>query len=128
MSVSAAIVTEAKPNVLLVPNSAVKSQGGISYVESPNEADLSVATANVSGAVFRNPTRQQQIEVGLSNDEFTEIVGGIEQGDVVVTRTIQPTAQTTQTQQQSGVLRIPGLNTGGGGGGGGFRGGGGIPR
>ena len=118
MSVSAAIVTEAKPNVLLVPNSAVKSQGGISYVESPNEADLSVATANVSGAVFRNPTRQQQIEVGLSNDEFTEIVGGLEQGDVVVTRTIQPTAQTTQTQQQSGGLRIPGLPGGGGGGGG----------
>ena len=115
MSVSAAIITEAKPNVLLVPNSAVKSQGGISYVESPNEDDLSVATANVSGAVFINPTRQQQVEVGLSNDEFTEIVGGLQQGDVVVTRTIQPTAQTTQTQQNSS-LRIPGLNTGGTGG------------
>ncbi len=126
MSVSAAIVTEAKPNALLVPNSAVKSQGGISYVEIPDESDMSIATANVSGAVFRNPTRQQQIEVGLSNDEFTEIVGGLQQGAVVVTRTIQPTAQTTQTQQQSGGLRIPGLNTGGGGGG--FRGGGGVPR
>jgi len=115
MSVSAAIVTEAKPNALLVPNSAVKSQGGVSYVELPSEDDISVATANVSGAVFRNPTRQQQIEVGLSNDEFTEIVGGLQQGDVVVTRTIQPTAQTTQTQQNSS-LRIPGLNTGGVGG------------
>ena len=126
MSVSAAIVTEAKPNALLVPNSAVKSQGGISYVEVPNEADMSSATANVSGAVFRNPTRQQQVEVGLSNDKFTEIVGGLQQGDVVVTRTIQPTAtQTTQTQQNSS-LRIPGLNTGGRGGG--FRGGGSVPR
>jgi len=115
MSVSAAIVTEAKVNVLLVPNSAVKSQSGISYVESPSEDDMSVATANVSGAVFINPTRQQQVEVGLSNDEFTEIVGGLQQGDVVVTRTIQPTAQTTQTQQNSS-LRIPGLNTGGTGG------------
>ena len=114
MSVSAAIITEAKPNVLLVPNSAVKSQAGMSYVELPNEADISVATANVSGAVFRNPTRQQQVEVGLSNDEFTEIVSGLQQGDVVVTRIIQPTvAQTTQTQQQSGGLKIPGLPGGG---------------
>ena len=94
--------------------SAVKSQAGMSYVELPNEADILVATANVSGAVFRNPTRQQQIEVGLSNDEFTEIVSGLQQGDVVVTRTIQPTAaQSTQTQQQSGGLKIPGLPGGG---------------
>ena len=85
-------------------------------MELPNEADLSVATENVSGAMFENPTRQQQVEVGLSNDEFTEIVVGLQQGDVVVTRTIQPTAQTTQTQQQSGGLRIPGLPGGGGGG------------
>jgi len=128
MSVSAAIVTEAKPNVLLVPNSAVKSQGGMSYVELPNEADISVATANVSGAVFRNPTRRQPVEIGAANDEFTEIISGLNEGDLIVTRTIQPTsAQTTQTQQQSGGLRIPGLNTGGGGGG--FRGGGGgVPR
>ncbi|MFH1909791.1 MAG: HlyD family efflux transporter periplasmic adaptor subunit [bacterium] len=115
MSVSAAIITEAKPNVLLVPNSAVKSQGGGSYVEVPDESDVSVATANVSSAVFRSPIRQQQVEIGLSNDEFTEIVGGLQQSDVIVTRTIQPTAaQTTQTQQQSGGLRIPGFGGSGG--------------
>jgi len=127
MSALAAIVTEAKPDVLLVPNSAVKSQGGISYVEIPDESDMSVATANVSSAIFQNPTRQQQIEVGTVNDEFTEVVSGLNEGDLVVTRTIQPTtAQTTQTQQQSGGLRIPGLP--GGGGGGGFRGGGDVPH
>ncbi len=124
MSVSASIITEAKPNVLLVSNSAVKSQGGVSYVEVPDESDRSVATANVSGAIFQNPTRQQQIEIGTANDEFTEIISGLKEGDLVVTRTIQPTAATqTQTQSQSGGLRIPGL--GGGGatrtGGGGFQ-------
>lgn len=125
MSVSASIITEAKPNVLLVSNSAVKSQGGVSYVEVPDESDRSVATANVSGAIFQNPTRQQQIEIGTANDEFTEIISGLKEGDLVVTRTIQPTAATqTQTQSQSGGLRIPGLNTGGGGGG--QRGGGGF--
>lgn len=124
MSASAAIVTEAKPDVLLVPNSAVKSQGGVSYVEVPDESDMSVATANVSGAIFNNPTRQKQIEIGTANDEFTEIVSGLNEGDLIVTRTIQPTAAAqTQTQTQSGGLRIPGLNTGGGGArtGGGFQ-------
>lgn len=114
ISVSASIITEAKPDVLLVPNSAVKSQGGVSYVEIPDESDMSVATVNVSGAIFQNPTRQQQIEIGTANDEFTEIVSGLNEGDLVVTRTIQPTAA-AQTQTQSGGLRIPGLNTGGGG-------------
>ncbi len=122
MSASAAIVTEAKTDVLLVPNSAVKSQGGVSYVEVPDKSDISIATANVSGAVFNNPTRQQQIEIGTANDEFTEILSGLNEGDLVVTRTIQPTAA-TQTQTQSGGLSIPGLNAGGGGArtGGGFQ-------
>lgn len=117
MSVTAAIITDAKPNVLLVSNSAVKSQGGISYVEIPDDFDMSVAAANVSGAVFENPTRQQQVEIGLSNDEFTEILKGLQEGDVIVTRTIQPTsAQSTQIQQNSSSVQAPGFNTGGTGG------------
>ncbi len=114
MSVSAVIVTNVKTDVLLVPNSAVKSQGGVSYVEIPDESDISIATTNVSGAVFQNPIRQQQIEIGTANDEFTEIISGLNEGDLVVIRTIQPIAA-AQTQAQSGGLRIPGLNTGGSG-------------
>lgn len=126
MSISAAIVTEAKPNVLLVPNSAVKSQGGISYVEIVEGDDRNMAlAANVSGAILTNTPRRQQVEIGTASDEFTEIVGGLNKGDVVVTRTIQPSSQQTQAQQQGG-LRIPGLPSGrGGGGSGGLRGGGG---
>lgn len=121
MTVTAAVVTEAKTDALLVPNSAVKSQSGVSYVEIPDDSDRSLATANVRGAVFRNLPRQQQIETGLSNDEYTEVMNGLQEGDVIVTRTIQPNSgQQTQTQQNSS-LRIPGLP----GGGGGFRGGGG---
>jgi len=116
MSVSAAIVTEAKPNVLLVPNSAVKSQGGVSYVEIVEGDDRNTAlAANATGAILKNIPRRQQVEIGMASDEFTEVTSGLKEGDIIVTRTIQPTAaQTTQTQQQSGGLRIPGLNTGGG--------------
>jgi len=118
MSVSAAIITEAKPNVLLVPNSAVKSQGGLSYVEVPDESDAVLAATDPNGAVFRNSLRRQPVEIGTTSDEFTEIVNGLKEGDVIVTRTIQ--SNTVQpTQQQSGGLRIPGLPGGGGGGRGG---------
>ena len=122
MSVSAAIVTEARPHALLVPNSAVKSQGNASYVEMPSEADRALAaTATGGGVIFQEPIRRQMIEVGLSNDELTEVTSGLNEGDLVVTRMIQPNAQQSQTPQQSGSIRIPGI----GGGGGGFRGGGG---
>ncbi len=127
MSVSVAIITEAKPDVLLVPNSAVKSQGGMSYVEIVNGDDRNIAlAANASGAILKNTLRRQPVEIGTAGDEFTEITSGLKEGDLIVTRTIQPTAS-QPTQQQSGGLRIPGL-PGGGGGGGGFRGGGNLPR
>jgi hypothetical protein len=87
----------------------------MSYVEIVNGDDRNIAlTANSNGAILKNTPRRQLVEVGKANEEFTEIVSGLKEGDVVVTRTIQPT-KTTQTQQNSS-LRIPGLNTGGGGG------------
>lgn len=120
MSVSANIITETKLDVLLVPNSAVKTQGEMSFVEMPADRDAAPPTsANPAGVVLAQPPRRQAVGIGLANDEFTEIISGLKEGDMIVTRTIQPDAQTTQTQQQSGGLKIPGLP----GGGGGFRGG-----
>ena len=115
MSVSAAIVTETKPNVLLIPNSAVKSQGEMSYVEIVEGEDQSSAlAANVSGTILKNSPRRQSVEIGTANDESTEILSGLKEGDLVVSRTIQSnTIQSTQRQQQSGGFRIP-LPGGGG--------------
>lgn len=121
MSVTAAIIIEAKPDVLLVPNSAVKSQGSMSYVELPSAADASLAAAaSAVGTVLGFPLERREVEAGASNDEFTEIVSGLNAGDQVVSRAIQPTASQTKNAQSSS-LRIPGVT---GGGGAGFRGGG----
>lgn len=60
-----------------------------------------------------NSPLRQSIEVGIANDEFTEIVSGLKEGDVIIIKTIQSTSvKTTQAQQQSGGLKIPGINTG----------------
>ncbi len=96
MSVSAAIITDTKQDVLLVPNSAVKSQGGAYYVEIPD------ATTPI----------RQPVEVGISNDTMTEITSGLKEGDSIVARTTTSSA-TTKTQQSSSTFRIPGIGGGG---------------
>lgn len=69
MSASASIMTERKDNVLLVPSSAVQTQNGQSVVN-----------------VIRNgQTTAVTVTTGISNDVETEITGGLEKGDTIVT-------------------------------------------
>jgi len=114
MSVSAAIIIEAKPDALLIPNSAIKSQGQTNYVEMPDDNELNLAKTNPNGAAFKNPLKRQMVEIGLANDEFTEIISGLKEGDIIVTKIIQPN-NSKPAQQQQNSFRIPGLPTGGGG-------------
>lgn len=104
MSVSAAIITDVKPDAFLAPNAAIKSEGDTIYVE-------------LLGAGSDAPSRVI-VQTGLSNDTMTEIINGLHEGDAVVTQTITQ----TQSQQNTG-FRIPGITGGGGG-----RGGGGLGR
>lgn len=104
MSVSASIITGVKQDVLIVPNSAVKTQagGGGNYVEVLNNGQT-------------NPT-QTSVKIGAVNNTDTEIMSGLSVGDNVVTRTINPGATTsTSTSGSSGAggVRIPGLGGGG---------------
>lgn len=108
MSVTADIITEAKQDVLVLPNSAVKFQGGSYYVElvEADEQFSQQLLANVSGTILPNPPKSQTVEIGLSNDLSTEIISGLKEGDIVVTSTVSPSeVQTTQTQG----FQIPGM-------------------
>jgi len=114
MSVSASIIIDVKQNVLLIPNSAVKSQGDIYYVETLNETNLAnQATANVTGIISSILPNQQQIEIGAANDSYTEVTSGINEGDTVVTQTITGASSNSSTQQNNS-FRIPGVTGGGG--------------
>lgn len=99
MSVSAAIITDAKQDVLLAPNSGVKQQNNATY------AEMFVGKTQTP--------RRQNIQTGLSNDTETEIISGLNEGDKIVTQTIAADASQSQTQQNAG-LRIPGITGGGG--------------
>lgn len=117
MSVSASIIIDAKQDILVVPSGAIKSQGGLNYVEvldSPlgNQSEATSA----AGIVSKNPPRRQTVQIGLADDSNTEIVSGLKEGDVIVVKTMAATSATPASNQQSpGGLRIPGLTGGGGG-------------
>lgn len=109
MNVTAMIQVAQKQNVLLVPTRALRSGPRGQYVE--------VVQAD-------GTTRQTNLQVGLSTDAFTEVVDGLQEGDVVV---IPSLAQTGASQFRQGEVPIGGFlrgATGGGGGGPGGPGGG----
>ena len=96
MSVSASIITDVRQNVIIVPNSAVKSQGNVSYVE----------------VLVGNTAEKKTVTMGISNDTETEIINGINVGDNVITQTIDSSSTSTTTSSSKSSSRsggFPGL-------------------
>jgi HlyD family secretion protein len=92
MTVSATIITEVKQDVILVSSSAIKTSNGKSYVEA-----METATSTIPS--------QQIVETGISDDTSTEIVSGLKEGDIIVTKTSTGTSsKTTTTKSSSGNL------------------------
>ncbi len=102
MSVSTSIITNVASDVLVVPNSAIKTSGQISYVEIFSSS-TSVTTGNAGVVMNKLPT-QQEVEVGMSNDTNTQILSGLNEGDKIVTRTIAGSALTQTTTQAPSIL------------------------
>ena len=120
MTVNASIQTDVHQNVLVVPASAVKTQGGQSYVQVFNPPLTS--SGGTTGVVSVTPPTNMMVEVGISDDTNTEITSGLKEGDQIVTRTI--TGNTAASATGSATTRTTtgtaagGRNTGFGGGGG----------
>ncbi|MDO8569701.1 MAG: efflux RND transporter periplasmic adaptor subunit [bacterium] len=115
MSVSTSVITDVKQDVLVVPNSAVKSQGGASYVEM-FDVPLLPPTDGLIGSVSKTIPNKIPVEVGLSNDSQTEIVSGLKEGDEIIIRTIL--SKTTTTTATPSLFGSPATGNRGGGGGG----------
>ncbi len=106
MSVSVAIITDSKQNVLVLSNSAVKSQGGAYYVEVFGEkfSDNQIGQA-VASAVAPNKVT---VEVGISDDNQTEIISGVKEGDQVVVKTTTGTVKKATTGTNANILNMGG--------------------
>ncbi len=111
MSVNADVVITANSDVLLVPNAAIKTStsDGSSYVQVfPDNKSTGTITSST-------PPVEKTVEVGLSNDSYTEITSGLNEGDLVVVKTTIPT--TTSKTSGSSLLPVGGANRSGFGGG-----------
>jgi len=110
MSVTANIVIEAKTDVLVVPNSAVKSQGDLRYVElieAPAEIKnkLKIGTSIVLPKEIQ--IKNQPVEIGSSSETITEILSGLKEKDLVVSSKINQSKE-TQTQRTPS-FQFPGM-------------------
>jgi len=111
MSVTAEIITEAKPDVLVVPNSAIKIQDNNHYVELIEAKEeiknkLKIGTAIVLPKEVQ--IKNQVIKIGSSGETMTEVLSGLKEGDIIVSSKITQNKQTNQTQKTS-TFQIPGM-------------------
>jgi RND family efflux transporter MFP subunit len=75
------IVTQEKPDAVLVPRRAVRSEGGRSYVYVPNPNAAPQPAA--PGAESTPPGDRREVQLGLSNAEFVEVLSGLSAGEAV---------------------------------------------
>jgi macrolide-specific efflux system membrane fusion protein len=86
LTVTVSITAEQRTNILLVPNKAITSRSGRYYVQL------------VSGVT----TTEKVIQTGITDGQNTEVISGLNEGDVVSTATnITATTTTTSSQQRT---------------------------
>ena len=96
-----------------MPSEAVKSQGNIYYVEVPS--DFSGQDSQVR-APYTGATNRKIVMVGISDDTYTEITNGLDEGDVIVQRTITQNISSSAGNSSNGsnanLMRMSGQFTG----------------
>lgn len=108
MSTSVSIITDVKQDILVVPNSALKNQSGISYVGVVDK-NTSVSTNNLGLVLTVLPT-EQAVQTGATDDTSTEIVSGLNEGDKIVVKTVAPTTANTTASAPS-ILNAAGTGS-----------------
>jgi hypothetical protein len=88
MNATCDFVTTRKKSVLYVPNEAIKETDG----------------GTVVTVIEKGKQVQRKVKVGISGNDYTEIVSGLREGETVVTTVLQPTqpGQTSQSSSQGG--------------------------
>ncbi len=97
MAASAQIITDTRDEVIMVPVSAVTTVDDVSTVQVMDNGKPKAIT----------------VETGATSDDYTEIISGLREGDIVVTSTIQ-SAASTGTTRNSTSSPFGGFGSGGG--------------
>ncbi len=117
MSVDAQIVVDQSVDVLVVPNSALQTDmEGNYYVEILETDGIDNATST-QGVASDNLPVVTYVTVGLADDTQTEVFGGLDEGVLVVSRTISASASSSSSSSGSSNSSVSGPGMLGGGGG-----------
>lgn len=84
MSVNAEVVVDKKNNVLKVSNASIKSDDKGKYVEVVKINRFTRRIKNLSPDLIE----KRYIKTGLSDNTFTEVIEGLQEGEIVVVRKI----------------------------------------
>jgi hypothetical protein len=106
MSVNAEIIVEVKANVLTLPNSAIKPEGNLRYVQlidAPEEIKkkLKIGTSIVLPKEVK--IKNQPVKIGTSNDERQKFYLEFQKETLLFSQKI-----TRQTQSRS-MFQFPGM-------------------
>jgi multidrug efflux pump subunit AcrA (membrane-fusion protein) len=97
LTVTLSLIVAERQNVLLVPYAAITKEGNQSYVQ----------VVSSTGTI-----EKRAIKTGITNYQFTEVTGGLTEGEkVTITKSTTKTTTTTQQQQPGGIM-IPGVGGG----------------
>jgi hypothetical protein len=91
----------------MINNSAVKIGDNGSYVEIPNNETVD-AQISSAGIVLQNTPITKDVQIGLANDTMTEIVSGLNEGDVVIIRKVSASSNTTTAGSGKSIMQAAG--------------------
>jgi RND family efflux transporter MFP subunit len=113
MSITATITTNEKQDVLVVSNSALKSEGDNYYVEVFEDIKKT-KNINLNKFVSSSLPIKKYVTTGDSDDENIEILSGLEEGDLVVTKTTvgEKNTKTSNISGASGMGILGGMSGG----------------
>lgn len=104
MSVNAEIMVADKNGVLAVPNTAIKTdKKGNYYVQVASDVKNVTASARLSADQVT--LKKQIVKIGLVNDDSTEIMSGLNEGDYLVIKTITSSTSGGSTSGSSSSNR-----------------------
>ncbi len=106
MSVNAEIIAYRKKNILLIPNSAIKNDKDGNYAQIVKNYKIEKINSSNPVVIPKEIIEKRYIKTGISNDEFTEILEGLNEGEVIIIRTLNQTAQSRQ-QTNPFLPRLP---------------------
>ncbi len=98
MSVGASIIIDSRQDVIVVPSGAVKTKNNIKYVEMPDENS---SVSDSTGIFLTKTPKQQTIETGLADDSSIEIISGVKEGDLIITKTINSSKSSSSSSNSS---------------------------